>query len=104
VTTSYSFAYRYMLFNFSAKAPAGIGRAVRDPAVRQALQMGVHQAAIIHDISDGYAEPCDGSVTSLPATHDDNLQLALAQSLPVRSRGGPAPPGTGGRAAGGRAS
>ena len=69
----YSFCFNYMVPNFSPTSPSG---AIFDSlAVRQAMQMGIDQAAIIKDFDLGVAVPTYGPVPSVPKNqyYDPNI-------------------------------
>lgn len=61
----YSFCFNYMVPNMSSAAP-GIGNLFSHLYVRQALQMGIDQPAIIKDFDLGLAVETNGPVPALP--------------------------------------
>lgn len=61
----YSFCFNYMVPNMSPSAP-GIGSLFSHLYIRQALQMGIDQPAIIKDFDLGLAVPTNGPVPALP--------------------------------------
>ncbi len=64
----YTPSFNYILPNLSPKAPNGIGLAFQELPVRQALQYGVDQAAMIKTFYHGYAVPSYGPVVAKPPT------------------------------------
>jgi len=64
----YTLGFNYIVPNFSPQAPGGIAQAFRELDVRQALQMGIDQNAIIHDFYHGYAVMDDTTLAPKPPT------------------------------------
>ncbi len=62
----YSFCFNYMQPNLSPQAPGGIGPVFQELAVRQAMQMGIDQPAIIKDFYNGLAYQTYDPVPALP--------------------------------------
>lgn len=56
----------YLSLNLSPLAPSGIGLAFQDLAVRQALQLGLNQAAYIQILGDGYGVQQYGPIPPTP--------------------------------------
>jgi len=71
----YSFCFNYMVPNLSPQAPGHINRIFDQLYVRQALQLGIDQPAIIKDFYDGLAVPTYSPVPSQPRTvfYDPNV-------------------------------
>jgi len=72
----YGFCFNYMVLNQSPTAsPNGIGAAFDQTYVRQAMQMGIDQTAIIKDLEHGMAVPTYGPVPSVPPNkyYDPNI-------------------------------
>lgn len=69
LSTSYNLGADYLQLNLNSSAPNGLGRAFAQLPVRQALQMGVDQAAMIHSIFHGYGVVDQTSLAPQPATH-----------------------------------
>ncbi len=61
-------AFNYIVPNFSPKTPGGMGTVFQQLPVRQAMQMGINQASIIHTLYHGYAVPTYGPVVEKPPT------------------------------------
>jgi len=72
----YSFCFNYMQPNLSPKAPGGIGKVFQQLAVRQALQLGIDQPAIIKDFYHGLAYATYDPVPEYPANpfYDKSLK------------------------------
>ncbi len=64
----YTLGFNYIVPNENDKAPGGIGTALAELPVRQALQMGIDQPAIIRDFYHGYAVEDDTTLAPLPQT------------------------------------
>ncbi len=62
----YSFCFNYMQPNLSDQAPGGIGKVFQQLAVRQALQLGIDQPAIIKSFYNGLAYQTYDPVPALP--------------------------------------
>lgn len=67
-SVAYPFGFNYILDNFSPKAPGKMGQAFSSLPVRQALQMGVDQPAIIKHLYQGYGAVDDTTVAPEPVT------------------------------------
>lgn len=76
IVPAYMIGFNYMVPNQNSAAPNGIGKAFQQLAVRQALQMGIDQSAIIRDFYHGYAVMNDTTLASLPKTSFFNSALA----------------------------
>ncbi len=75
-TAPYGFCFNYMVLNQDPTASMnGIGAAFSQTAVRQAMQMGIDQPAIIKDFYHGLAVPTYSPVPSVPhnAYYDPNI-------------------------------
>jgi peptide/nickel transport system substrate-binding protein len=68
LTVAYPLGFDYFNFNLSPKAPGGIGKAFATLPVRQALQYGINQKAIINGIFDGYGVVDDTTLAPEPKT------------------------------------
>jgi peptide/nickel transport system substrate-binding protein len=68
LSTPYILGFDYLQPNLSPKAPGGIGTAFAQTYVRQALEMGVDQPAIIKDIYHGQGVIEDTALASKPST------------------------------------
>ncbi|SMC04991.1 peptide/nickel transport system substrate-binding protein [Sulfobacillus thermosulfidooxidans DSM 9293] len=68
VIPEYVIGFNYIVPNQNPHAPGGIGQAFQSLAVRQALQMGIDQPAIIKDFYHGYAVMDDTTLAPLPKT------------------------------------
>lgn len=66
VNAGYAFGINYMQLNMSAAAPNGIGSVFSHLYVREALQMGIDQNAIVQKLYDGYAHTEYGPVPPEP--------------------------------------
>lgn len=64
----YAIGFNYIVPNQNSQAPGGIGKAFQELPVRQALQMGIDQKAIIQDFYHGYAVEDDTTLAPLPQT------------------------------------
>lgn len=73
--SGYGFCFNYMVPNQSADAPGGIGKVFDQQYVREALQLGIDQTAIIKDFEHNLAVPTYGPVPSLPQNkyYDPNI-------------------------------
>jgi peptide/nickel transport system substrate-binding protein len=78
-SSSYLFGMNYLLLNMNAKAPRGLGPVFQHQYVRQALEMGIDQAGIIHSLYHGLGVATDGPVPSIPKTsfYDSALSTPL---------------------------
>ena len=74
-TAPYGFCFNYMVPNLSSQAPGGMGSIFNQLYVRQALQLGIDQAAIVKDFDHGLAQPTYGPVPSVPPNkyYDPNI-------------------------------
>ncbi|POB09616.1 peptide ABC transporter substrate-binding protein [Sulfobacillus sp. hq2] len=72
----YAIGFNYIVPNQNTAAPNGIGKAFQQLPVRQALQMGIDQKAIIQDFYHGYAVADDTTLAPLPRTPFFNPALA----------------------------
>lgn len=68
VVPAYTLGFNYIVPNESNSAPNGIGKAFQQLPVREALQMGIDQSAIIRDFYHGYAASDDTTLAPLPKT------------------------------------
>jgi len=68
VTVPPSYCIDYLVPNMSPKAPDGIGPIFSKLYVRQALQMGIDQAAIVKHLYDGLGVQESGPVPAYPRT------------------------------------
>lgn len=72
ITTPYLLGFNYIILNLSPKAPNGLGKVFQNLYVRQAIQMGVNQPAMIKTIFNGNATEEGGPVAPLPKTPFSN--------------------------------
>ncbi len=88
LSSSYLFAMNYIVPNLSPKAPGGIGAALSQLYVRQALEMGIDQNGIINTLYHGYGVPTDGPIPSKPATpfYDPALNTPIYPFNPARGK------------------
>ncbi|MHB1611867.1 MAG: peptide ABC transporter substrate-binding protein [Sulfobacillus sp.] len=68
LTQSYLFGFNYLVPNFNAKAPGGIGPVLSQLYARQALQMGINQKGMIQSLFHGAGVVEDGPIPPKPAT------------------------------------
>lgn len=64
----YSFCFNYMVPNMSSETPGGMGPIFSKLYVRQALQMGIDQPAMVKDLLHGLAVTESGPVPEYPKT------------------------------------
>lgn len=74
-TAPYSFCFNYMVPDMSAQTPGGMGPIFKQLAVRQAMQMGTDQPAMVKDLLHGLGVVGSGPVPVRPATqfYDPNV-------------------------------
>lgn len=75
LSTTYLLGFNFLVPNLSPKAPNGIGKTFNHLYVRQALQEGVDQEAIIHTMFHGHGVVETGPVPSQPPTPFFDPQL-----------------------------
>lgn len=68
ITEPYLLGFNYIVLNLNPKAPGGLGPVFNKLYVRQAIQMGVNQPAIIKTIFNGQATEQGGPLAPLPKT------------------------------------
>lgn len=78
VVPAYIIGFNYIVPNQNNNAPNGIGKAFQQLPVRQALQMGIDQSAIINDFYHGFAVKDDTTLAPLPKTPFFDPALAKA--------------------------
>ena len=78
ITASYVFGMNYIEPNMNANALGGAGPLLKKLYVRQALQMGIDQAGMVHSLYHGFGLPTDGSIAAKPVTafYDQALNTA----------------------------
>lgn len=72
ITTPYLLGFNYLILNMNPKAPNGLGPVFSQQYVREAIQMGVDQPAMISGIFNGNASQEGGPVAPLPKTPFSN--------------------------------
>lgn len=74
-TAPYSFCFNYMVPNMSSQTPGGMGPIFKQLAVRQAMQMGIDQPAMVKDLLHGLGAVESGPVPVRPTTqfYDPNV-------------------------------
>ncbi|MCL4493845.1 MAG: ABC transporter substrate-binding protein [Firmicutes bacterium] len=65
---AYPFGFNYFVVNYNSAAPGHFGTLIKNPYARQALQMGIDQAAMIRSFANGLGTPSIGPVPSKPLT------------------------------------
>ncbi len=93
LTTTYAVSYKNLLLNLNTGAPGHIDRLFRQLPIRQALQLGIDQSALVQDVYRGYAVPEVTALAPKPPTwfYDPALQptyrfdIAQGQQLLVRA-------------------
>ncbi len=76
LTAPYLFGFNYLIVNMNSQAPGGLGPVFQQQYVREALQMGINQPAIISGIFHGQAIQEGGPVGNLPKTPYGDPALA----------------------------
>ncbi|MCY0881130.1 MAG: peptide ABC transporter substrate-binding protein, partial [Firmicutes bacterium] len=71
----YLFGFTFLQPNDNAQAPGGLGPVFQKAYVRQALEMGIDQPAIIHSLYHGHAIVETGPIPPKPATVFDDSAL-----------------------------
>ncbi len=83
---AYPFSFNYFVVNFNSSAPGHFGTLIKNRYAREALQMGVDQAAMIHSFANGLGVPSIGPVPSKPLT--PYFDKSLTNSYPYNPSAG----------------